>query len=401
MIKVFGITDKTFTSNGDCVIQPMSAKIKKNDNESYYLELEAGLEYADYLQPNRIIVADTPQGAQAFRIRNPEYNQRKVTLTAYHVYYDSQNYLIADSYVVDSDCNKALNHLNDATDTKSPFTVSSDIKLIDSYRCVREPLYNAINVVLERWGGHLVRDNWDIKILENVDNDHGITIRYAKNLQEINCAYDWDSVVTKLLPVGSDGILLNALNESRDIYIYSDVTYPIPFTKTVSFEQEIDEDAYTDADGNLNESAYKQALIDDLEKQAKAYIKENCVPKVNYTLKADVDRVIDVGEVIEVIDERLGISIMTSVIAFEYDCILGRYKEIEFGNFRKNLSNLVANLSKANNVAISKATSTLSATLRSEMETYTISINENEISLTPSKGAEQTIELPVYDGSVV
>ena len=32
MIKVFGVNDKDFTSNGDAVIQPLKAKVRKEDN---------------------------------------------------------------------------------------------------------------------------------------------------------------------------------------------------------------------------------------------------------------------------------------------------------------------------------------------------------------------------------
>ena len=32
MIKIFGSTDKDFTSNGDVVLQPLRAKVHKEDN---------------------------------------------------------------------------------------------------------------------------------------------------------------------------------------------------------------------------------------------------------------------------------------------------------------------------------------------------------------------------------
>lgn len=371
MIKVFGPTDKTYTTNGDIVIQPFKAKVHKEDNGTFHLELEAGIEYANYLQSNNIIVADTPQGEQPFRITNPQYNQNKIVLKAYHVYYDSENYLIADSYVVDKTCNDALDWLNSATDTTSPFTTLSNITNTNSYRCVRTSLYEAINTVLERWGGHLVRDNWNISILADIGQDNGVTIRYAKNLEEITCTYNWDNVVTKLLPVGKDGILLDALDSTQDIYMYSDYTYEIPFTKTVSFEQDINEEDFTDTDGNLNETAYKQALIDNLSVQAQEYIDANCVPEVNYTLKANIEKITDVGDIIEVIDERLGINIITNVISYEYDCILEKYTQIEFGNFEKKLSGLIDTITATTNEAIQEATTTANVTLQNDLQNAT------------------------------
>lgn len=335
MIRVFSPSDKIFTSNGDAVIQPFKAKVHKEDNGSFYLDIEADISYVDILTANRIIVADTPQGAQAFRIKNPEKTKHKITIKAPHISYDAENYVIADSYVVDKNCNDAMDHLNRATDNPSPFQTYSDIATVDSYRCVRTSLYDAFGMVLERWGGHFVRDNYRFGIMRTIGRDNGVTVRYKKNLKEMTCTANWDSVVTKLMPVGKDGLLLD------EVYLYSQTQYDIPFTKVVSFNQDIDQDLYKDADGNLNEVAYNSALVDDLRKQGRAYVDENCVPKVNYTLKANIDKVTDIGDTIEVIDEPMGVDITTHIISYDYDCILGKYTELEFGNFRQKVSNLM------------------------------------------------------------
>ena len=368
MIKLFGITDTSFTSNGDIVIIPLRAKVHKEDNGSFYLDLETDLSYVDYLTEGRIVIAPTPQGDQAFRVGNVQKTKSKLSTRCYHLFYDSENYLIQDSYVVDKNCNDALDHLNMATDNTSPFTTLSNITTISSYRCVRTSLYDAIQVVLERWGGHLVRDNFTIKIMNEIGQDNGVTIRYAKNLKEITSEENWDNVVTKLLPVGKDGILLNALDQSASVYLTSEIQYSIPYTKTVSFEQDIDEENYVDDEGNFDEEAYEQALIDDLTYQAQAYLNANCVPQVNYTLKANIEKLTDIGDTIEVIDDRLGINLMTNVISFDYDCILGKYTEVEFGNFKEKLSNLISNITSAADKVINEAADTIQVTLNNELQ---------------------------------
>ena len=350
MIKTFSPTDKSFSSNGDIVIRPLKAKVHKEDNGDYYLDLETGLDYVDYLVEGNIIVAPTPQGEQAFRITNPTKTKSKITVKAWHVFYDSENYLIEDSYVVDKNCNDALDHLNSATMPQSPFSTISDVGTSNSYRCVRNSLYEAISTVIERWGGHLVRNNFTIEVRSNIGQDNGVTVQYKKNLKDITCEENWDKVVTQLLPVGKDGILLNAIDESASLYVVSEVQYAIPYTKTVSFSQEnVLEEDYKDASGNTDETAYKQALVDDLMQQAQEYVDANCVPEVNYTLKANLEKITDVGDTIEVKDDRLGIDLMTNVIAFDYDCILGQYTEIEFGNFKNSLSGLVSNITASVN----------------------------------------------------
>lgn len=383
MIRVFESTDRSFTSNGDMVILPTKAKVTKKDNGDYCLDFEAGTKYADYLTSGRIIVADTPQGAQAFRISDVTKKSTKVSLKAWHVFYDSENYLIADSYVVDMTANAALDHLNEATEPKSEFAVISDVQTVDSFRCVRKSLYEAIQTVIERWGGHLVRDNFRIELRQSIGADNGVTVRYRKDLKELTCKYDWSGVVTKLLPVGADGILLNDRDASASVYVESERKWSIPYTKTVSFSQsDINKEDY----GN-DETAYRKALVDDLRRQAQDYVDRNCMPRVNYTLKADMERVTDIGDTVEVIDERLGVHILTNVIGFTYDCILGKYTEIEFGNFTKTLSGLAGTLQSS---AQSAARSTVNNAIQGVADTVTQNI-------TQSLGASYVI----YDGSKI
>ena len=97
MIKVFDTIDNIFTTNGDKIIQPTKANVYKEDNGDYYLELEAPIEYSDWLLPNKILVANTPTTEQAFRIGSLEKTRRKVILKAKHISYDANNYLIKDS----------------------------------------------------------------------------------------------------------------------------------------------------------------------------------------------------------------------------------------------------------------------------------------------------------------
>lgn len=366
MIRLFSSDDKTFTTNGDIVIKPLKAKVHKEDNGSFYLDLETSLDYVDDLTANRIVVANTPQGSQAFRITNVEQTRKKISAKCHHVFYDSNNYLIADSYVVDKNCNDALDHLNNATDNTSPFTTLSDVTRINSFRCVRKSLYEAIQTVLERWGGHLVRDNYTIAIRNAIGKDNGVVVRYAKNLKEINCEYNWDNVVTKLMPVGKDGLLL------EEKYVYSNIQYDIPYTKCVSFEQNrIEEDDYKDAEGNLNEVSYNNALMNDLRTQAQDYVNSNCEPSVNYKLKANLEKITDVGDTIVVKDERLGLDITTNVIAYDYDCILERYTELEFGNFKQKLSNLVDNITSSTQQTIQENNKVIKVTLSEELKTAT------------------------------
>lgn len=391
MLRIFKPTDKDYRSNGDKIIQPLKATVHKEDNDSYYLDLACGTKYLPWIKSGNIIVADTPQGAQPFRILNPEITHTKITCKCNHVFYDSANYLIADSYVVDSTCNQALAHLNTATEPKSPFQTVSDIPTINSFRCVRKSLYEAIQTVLERWGGHLVRDGWTIGIRQDIGADNGVVVRYGKNLKSITASYDWSDVCTRLLPEGDNGLLLNALDPKASLYMDAPKQYDVPYCKTVQFSQSgIKQEDYKTPDGKDDETAYKRARIADLRHQAQDYLAEHCVPKVNYKMDANLEKITDIGDTIEVIDERMGLDMMTHVISFEWDCIQQRYTSIEFGTFKQTLSGLMGAVQQT-------ATDAAQAVNSQIVTTVTDRLNESESKINSLYGGSYV----VYDGSQI
>lgn len=369
MIKLFGQTDKTFSTNGDKVILPLQAIVHKEDNGDYYLDLTTSLEYVDDLTEGRIIIAPTPQGEQAFRVGNVQKTKRKITTRCWHVFYDTENYIIEDSRAVNMNMNAALDHFNSNTVPESPFITLSDVPGTNTLYVVRKSYYEAIQELIERWGaGHLVRNNFSIEIRDSIGQDNGVEVRYGKNIKDITVEYDWSNVVTQLLPVGYDGIML------QDKYIYGDINYDIPYTKCVHFDQDIDQDDYTDEEGNVDEEAYEEALRADLFAQAQAYINTNQYPQVNYQLSANLEKITDIGDTIYVDDERLGVKITTNVIAFDYDCILGKYINLEFGNFKKQLSNLVSSITTQTENIVQESSQVVKATLSNELQQATSQI---------------------------
>lgn len=337
MIKVFGKTDTVFTSNGDVVLRPLKAKIHKEDNGEYYLALEVGLEYIDFIEHGRIVVANTPQGEQPFRIDSVNRNPSRITAKCPHVFFDSKGYFVETCENSGTLPQYALNSLNNSAAPTSPYTVLTDLSgSVRPFNNNRKSLYDGYMAIIGIWGGHIVRDGFSVSFLENIGTDNGIIVQYKKNLKDISCDEDWSDVCTRLLPVGKDGFLLSDYGTPFPMpkYLSSSVQYSQPYTKTVTFSQNINE-----ADYNTHDE-YIEALYFDLHQKGEDYLDEHCLPKVNYTLKANLDTITDIGDTIEVIDSRLGVNMLTSVIAFDWDCILKKYTEVQFGNFQQKITGL-------------------------------------------------------------
>lgn len=364
MISVFAPQETLFADNGIKILKPLKAVIFKEDNGDYYLDLRDNLDYLEYYQSGNILWVKTPWGKQSFRIKNGSVENNKINIRAYHLFYDSENYILSDSYVVERNCNSALNHLNMTTDNPSPFNTISDVPSIHNYRCVRKSLAEAVNDVVARWGGHLVRDNYSIEVRQEIGQDRGVDLFYGKNIVNVKSDENWANVCTKLMPVGKDGLLLPEL-----WLTYREDLYNIPYTKVISFDQSnINPEDYEDDEQKVDEEKYKEALLNDLRIKGNAYLNQNCVPLVNYTLDAYLKDVSDVGDKIYVEHPKCKLELVISVISLEFNIISQRITKVEFGNFKTGkLENLIETFDGKIKEKVDKKVDDSTANLRREL----------------------------------
>lgn len=169
-------------------------------------------------------------------------------------------------------------------------------------------------------------------------NDNGETVAYGKNMQNMQIYEDWSSVVTKLYPVGYDGLML------PEKYIESDIQYNEPYTRTVSFESNLE-----------IENATEGELINELRTNANKYLEENEVPKVSYVVTVIVNERLEIGDTVHV--KHPLCNILTEVLEYEYNIISQKMKSITFGNYsrdvktkfdtiKENINTVVETLSK-------------------------------------------------------
>ena len=369
MIKVYDSNEKLFNHNGIKVIHPLRADITKIDNGDYYVELQDAIESLDFYQSGMIVRMPTPWGVQGFRLSNPKVKNNKVEVKGWHLTYDAKNYIIKDAYAVDKNCNDALEHFNSSTDVPSPFTTLSDISTISSTRAVRKSLFEMYELLLseDRYGGHWFRDNWTLGIKEKIGVDRGVVLKVGKNITDIQVEENWDEVCTKILPTTTNGEVAILLDE-----VYVELTeqlYDIPYTKVISFENPFDIENFA------TEEEYIVSVKNWLQGQAQTYISQHKLPKVNYSVSANIDNVSDVGDKIAVKHPKCKVDILTEVISVQYDAIRNKYTKIEFGNFKKELKNLSQSITAEANKHTDEALKETQTLLKGELEEATAQIN--------------------------
>ena len=375
MIRVYDATERYFANNGKKVLHPLFAEITKVDNSDYYLEIEDVLENSEYYQKGLIITVPTPwnKDDQGFRCDNPIIKNNRIICKAWHLSYDSKNYIINSDSAVEKTCNDALNHYNDNTDAQSPFIVGSDIKDKTATTIMeRKSLFDVFTELISAdiYGGHWYRDNFTFKIQSRVGQDRGVVLAYNKNITDIKVEENWDNVCTKLLPYATDGDLTITLNPP---YVELDESlYDIPFTKTLQFEHNLDKDGFD------SEADFISAVKQWLYAESVNYLNANKVPKVNYSVSARLDNLTDVDDDILVKHPMLAkrdIVIPTNVISLKYDVISERYTSIEFGNFKKEIKNLQQEIATLAQVDSDKKIENASTLLQAQLASATASIN--------------------------
>nr|WP_246582886.1 phage tail spike protein [Clostridium mobile] len=387
-----------FTHNGICILEPSYCVVEEELNGIYELELEHSIDTNDrwqYLVEGNIIKASTPQGDQLFRICRKQKTMNNVFVNARHIFYDLVDNFLEDVRPTNLNGAGALEWILSNTQYHHNFKSTSDIETLNTAYFIRKNPVEAINTVIEKWSGELVRDNYIIKLLTQRGEDRGVTIRYGKNLIGIEEQLDLDSVITKLVPQGFNGLLL------PERYIDSPLINNYPHPKICKFEfsnVKIDEE-----NGITEEKA-----VTELRKVATDWMDKNKIdiPKVNYTVNfvelsktekykdyAVLERVY-LGDIVTVKHEKLGFDLKSKVIKYRWDSIREKYIEIELGNFKENIADSFRDIDKTLNEIsdameigksdLSKAIDNATDLLTTAMSGYVLK-RENEILIMDTK----------------
>lgn len=178
-------------------------------------EVPALTEFTKYLKVRNIVQAPVPfMERQLFRIYRTEQTLTSIYIEARHIFYDLLDNWIEDTNIVNQVGNSAIQQLLSRTQYPHRFTATSNISKTANARIVRMNPVEAIiddgkeNTLVSRWGGELVRNNFHIEMLERMGVDRGVRIEHKKDLMGYNATIDVSTIVTRIHPVGFDGLEL-------------------------------------------------------------------------------------------------------------------------------------------------------------------------------------------------
>lgn len=286
-------------------------------------------------------------------------------VTAFHVFYDLAANLVADTFVVNKTAKAALDQLLAAANTSHGFTASSsDATTRASARVVRMPLATAImdtgedNTFASRWGGEITRDNWHIHHAPRRGQDRGVVIRDRKNLTGYQGSIDFSTVVTRILPVGYDGLLLPELyvdSPKLDDYVTPRIRVMRYGTvKAIKDPEQPREDELPldQAHAELRRLAKLEFSTRHVDEPSASYKVSfvDLATTVEYADLAELETVL-LGDTVTVRHTDLGVALSARVVGYDYDPLREAYLSVELGSVAGKFTTVTRQVKTAVNTA--------------------------------------------------
>lgn len=214
MISRFSPESVSFNNLGLETITPIKCTVGETLNGEYSVEMII-LKAQNNCRIKDILYVPTPFGNnQPFRIYSIEQDiiDSDLRIAGRHVFYDLLDNFLENVRAVGKNGAGALECLLSGTQFAHPFTCNSNIdKNATAYWEYKNPVEALIgsedNSFINRWGGDIERNKFDIYMHSKLARSQQTKIHYSKNLQNCGLTIDESAVITRIMPTGlnSDG----------------------------------------------------------------------------------------------------------------------------------------------------------------------------------------------------
>ena len=359
MIEIYLKTNTNYDKNGDITLDPTSCAYK--DSESlvtleHFIDDEGRWKYINF---ENVIAAEENGKKKFYRIYNVVRELYSVTAYARPIFYDLIDKVLLDVRPTNKIGQEALNII--LADTG--FTGHSNISNSNTAYYVRKNIVESLlgdeeNSFINRWGGEFYCENFDVYINDRIGADNGVRVEFGYNLNEIEEDVNIEEVVTRIIPVGYDGIMLEGNAQWVDSPLINKYTKPkmrvIEFSDIKVKESSDDEEGFDTIEEARAELIKQCNLLFDngIDKPVINY-KIDMINLANTTAYKDFKMLVEVnkGDTVTCYIKHLDIDVKARVIDYERDLITGEYTYIELGNVVSNFFNEQADIqSKVNNI---------------------------------------------------
>lgn len=346
---LYPASETEFASQGLGVLSDaISCTVTEERNGLYELEMQYpidGQHFSDIADRCIIFAIPSPyRNPQPFRIyRTTKPINGKCTIYARHIRYDLAGVPVKPFSA--SNAPGAMAGLQTNAAISSPFTFWTNKTTAANFSAAVPSATSSLlggqtGSILDVYGGEYEFDAFTVKLYDQRGRDNGVTIRYGKNLTDLEQDRNIYNVATGIYPYwqAADGSTLVTCDP--DI---------VPAPGTYDFEKVVPVDFSQD----FQDAPTPEQLLE----RAQTYVQSNNigVPTVSLTVSfvqleqteqyknlALLEKC-DLCDTITVQYEKLGVSAKAKIVKIVTNVLLERYDSVEIGEVRANIADTIAN----------------------------------------------------------
>ena len=320
----------------DCI----SCAVEETLNGPFELEMQYrlnGLHYADITLRSLILAKPNPttrpQPFRVYKISRPINGV--VTINAQHLSYDLSG-IVIEPFNAPS-LASALEGMKTNAVTENPFEYETDKTVISDFvvsypSSARSLVAGQRGSLLDTYGGELEFDRYQVKLWAHRGKDNGVTIRYGKNMTDVNQEEDGSGVYTGVYPYW-----YSEEEGSADLgSSYVPVEGEFDFTRILLLD--------------LTEEFENKPTAEELTQKAQEYISNHDpgVPTISTTVSWHQSREfvenVNLGDVVGVYFSRLGISAKAKIVKTRYNALQNRYESVDIGSVRSSIAGTIVSM---------------------------------------------------------
>ena len=320
----------------DCI----SCVVDETLNGPFELEMQYrlnGLHYADITLRSLSLAKPNPtarpQPFRVYKISRPINGV--VTINAQHLSYDLSG-IVIEPFNAPS-LASALEGMKTNAVTENPFEYETDKTVISDFvvsypSSARSLVAGQRGSLLDTYGGELEFDRYQVKLWAHRGKDNGVTIRYGKNMTDVNQEEDGSGVYTGVYPYW-----YSEEEGSADLgSSYVPVEGEFDFTRILLLD--------------LTEEFENKPTAEELTQKAQEYISNHDpgVPTISTTVSWYQSREfvenVNLGDVVGVYFSRLGISAKAKIVKTRYNALQNRYESVDIGSVRSSIAGTIVSM---------------------------------------------------------
>ena len=368
LIILYDHDEEAFTSNGlGALPDAASCTVTEERNGGYEVEMEyplTGSHFSD-IQKRRILYVkpnpyDDPQPFRIYSITKPINGI--VTVHAAHLSYDTSGSIVKLSPADAGSASAAMSYLKNFSVPSTPFTFFTNVgksgtMSVPKPSSIRSLLGGSDGSILDTFGGEYLFDKWNISLLESRGSNRGVTIRYGKNMTDLEQEENDTDFYTGVYPFwyseSEDGGLVTL--SANDGIVNAPGNYDFVKIMPLDLSSEDFSKETTDSEGYT--TTIEKPTEEELLAAAQKYITNNKIgiPKVSldvsFVMLAQTEEYKDFArlETVKLCDtvtvefEKLGVKTTAKCIKTVYNVLTDKYDSIELGEPKSSLAETVSN----------------------------------------------------------